>query len=397
MNLAVRPGDYGAKPVTDTRVDRVEIFESFAGAERFWRALEHDDNLATPFQRHDFLKLWQIHVGAPTGVTPLIVVGVNAKRAPLFLWPLGRHIAHGCRIVEFLGGKHANFNMGLWRRDVAAKITADDLRVVLLQFSSHADVLKLTHQPMTWAGATNPLALLAYQKAANTGFSGALVPDFEDLLRARTNAAARKKMRKKERALADFGTVHFERVCDAAGIRLALDVFFKQKNARMRSIGVADVFSKPGVRRFIEAAATAQTGCHEAPIELYTLSVNDIIVATMGGIVGGGRFSAMFNSIAEGRYAVESPGEQLLLRVVRDCCERGLTTFDLGIGESHYKNLFCRDAEPLFDCYLPLTARGRLHAVAFKMAAACKRSIKQNTAFWSMVRATRRMRARLSA
>jgi CelD/BcsL family acetyltransferase involved in cellulose biosynthesis len=397
MNLAVRTGDYNARPVMDSRVDRVEIFGNLAGAATYWRALEHDENLATAFQRYDFLKFWQIHIGAPAGVTPLIVVGVNAKRAPLFLWPLGRHTAHGGRIAEFLGGKHANFNMGLWRRDVAAKITADELRAVLTQLSNHADVLKLTHQPMTWAGATNPLALLPYQKAANTGFSGALVSNFEDLLRARTNAAARKKMRKKERALADFGAVRFERVSAPAGIRLALDVFFKQKNARMRSIGVADVFSQPGVRRFIEAAATVQTNGNEAPIELYTLSVNDIIVATMGGIVARRRFSAMFNSMAEGHYAVESPGEQLLLRVVRDCCERGLTTFDLGIGESHYKNLFCRDAEPLFDCYLPLTARGRLHATAFKIATACKRSIKQNTAFWSGVRAMRRLRARLSA
>ena len=397
MNLAVRPGEYGAKLVASTRVDRVEIFGDLAGAETFWRALEHDDSLATPFQRYDFLKLWQIHVGAQAGVTPLIAVGLNTGGIPLFLWPLGRRTVRGCRIAEFLGGSHANFNMGLWRRDVAARMTADELRAVLFQLSNHADVLKLTHQPMTWAGATNPLALLPYQQAPNTGFSGALAPDFEDLLRARTNAAARKKMRKKERALADFGAVRFERVTDAAGIRLALDVFFKQKNARMRSIGVADVFSKPGVRRFIEAAATAQTGGHDATIELYTLSVNDIIVATMGGIVGGGRFSAMFNSIAEGRYAVESPGEQLLVRVVRDCCERGLTTFDLGIGESHYKNLFCRDAEPLFDCYLPLTTRGRLPATAFKIAAACKRGIKRNTAFWSVVRAVRRLRARLSA
>jgi CelD/BcsL family acetyltransferase involved in cellulose biosynthesis len=150
------------------------------------------------------------------------------------------------------------------------------------------------------------------------------------------------------------------------------------------------------VRRFIEAAATAPTDGHGAPIELYTLSVNDIIVATMGGIVAGGRFSAIFNSIAVGRYAIESPGEQLLLRVVRDCCERGLMTLDLGIGESHYKNLFCRDAEPLFDCYLPLTARGRLHATAFKIIAACKRGIKQNATFWSAVRTMRRLRARLS-
>ena len=116
----------------------------------------------------------------------------------------------------------------------------------------------------------------------------------------------------------------------------------------------------------------------------------------MGGIVGGGRFCAMFNSIAQGRYAIESPGEQLIVNLVRRCCERGLDTFDLGIGEAHYKNLFCGDAEPLFDSYLPLNATGKLLAAGFGMAASIKRAIKQRPALWTLVSALRRLRARLS-
>ena len=80
----------------------------------------------------------------------------------------------------------------------------------------------------------------------------------------------------------------------------------------MRAIGVPDAFAVPGVRRFIEAAATEPIDGGEPLIELYALSVDDIIVATMGGIVGNGRFCAMFNSIIQGRFAVESPGEQLI-------------------------------------------------------------------------------------
>jgi CelD/BcsL family acetyltransferase involved in cellulose biosynthesis len=147
------------------------------------------------------------------------------------------------------------------------------------------------------------------------------------------------------------------------------------------------------VRRFIEAAATEPHAKRPAPIELYELSVNDIIVATMGGIVGGGRFCAMFNSITQGRYAIESPGEQLIVNLVRRCCERGLDTFDLGIGEAHYKNLFCGDAEPLFDSYLPLSAGGRLLATAFAIAASVKRAIKQSQPLWSLAGAARRLRA----
>ena len=400
MNVVpIRSAPAGARSLqaADRHVARTEIFNTMAAAEPHWRALEQADILATPYQRYDFLKLWQRHVGSEAGITPFVVVGFNASREPLFLWPFGsRHIGSMVSL-EFLGGKHANFNMALWRRDVAATIEANDLRKVLRQLAGRADFVKLTSQPLTWGGATNPFALLPNQRAPNYGFSGALVPDFEALLRARTNAETRKKMRKKERALRSFGELRFERALAPDDVRRVLDAFFKQKSARMRTLGVPDAFAVPGVRRFIEAAATEPATGGEFLIELYALSVDDIIVATMGGIVGGGRFCAMFNSIIEGRFAVESPGEQLILKLVHSCCERGLDTFDLGIGEARYKNLLCGDAEPLFDSYLPLSPPGRLFALALSIGATIKRAIKQRPALWSTVGVLRRMRARLSA
>jgi CelD/BcsL family acetyltransferase involved in cellulose biosynthesis len=198
--------------------------------------------------------------------------------------------------------------LALWRRDAAANTTADDLRAVLRLIAGRADLVKLINQPRTWAGSTNPFALLPQQRSANFGFSGALMPDFEALLRSRANAAARKKMRKKERTLANYGTVRFQHASGTHEGRRVLDAFFKQKRERMRALGVPDVFTEPGVRRFIEAAVTGQLSDGGPPIELYSLSVDDIIVATVGGIVGAGRFSAMFNSIAQDSYASESPG-----------------------------------------------------------------------------------------
>jgi CelD/BcsL family acetyltransferase involved in cellulose biosynthesis len=267
---------------------------------------------------------------------------------------------------------------------------------VLANLEGLADLIVLINQPLTWAGSTNPFALLPQQRSANFGFSGALAHDFEALLRARTKAATRKKMRKKERNLAGYGDVRFWQARGPEQIRHVLDAFFKQKSARMRAIGVSDVFAAPGARRFIEAA-TAESAAGDDPlIELYALSVNDIVVATMGGIAGDGRFCAMFNSIAQGPYAAESPGEQLIVNLVRQCCERGLDTFDLGIGQARYKTLFCGDAEPLFDSYWPLSATGRRAAIPFRLAAAAKRAIKQHPGLWRMIGTLRRLRARIS-
>jgi CelD/BcsL family acetyltransferase involved in cellulose biosynthesis len=387
--------DRSPAPV-DGHIAEITVFADMAAVEPHWRALEQASVLATPYQHYDFLRLWHRHVGAVSGISPFIVVGFNPFGTPLFLWPLGLRQVAGLRVVEFLGGKHANFNMALWRSDVASQLQASDIKAVLGRLGPEADLLKLSNQPLTWGGATNPFALLPHQRAANYAFSGGLIPDFDALLRARTNAAARKKMRKKERTLAGYGHVQFARAEGQREIRHALDVFFKQKSARMRAQGLNDVFADPNVRRFVEDAASTARADGQPLIELYTLSVDDMVVATMGGIVGRGRFCAMFNSIVNGRYAVESPGEQLIVQLVRQCCDRGLDTFDLGIGSARYKNLFCSDAEPLFDSFLALSAAGLLPAVSYRIAAVAKRIIKERSSLWTLVKAGRGLRARLS-
>src|SRR5690242_13135883 len=268
----------------DSAVTEVAVFDDMAAAEGPWRALEGSGSLATPYQGYDFLYRWQAHLGAATGITPAIAVAFNPARAPLFLLPLGMRRIGGLRALEFLGGKHANFNMGLWRRDVAATIGASDLRNMTRELAGRADLLMLTAQPLTWGGVTNPLALLPHQPSANHGFSCALIPDFEALFRARTNSSTRKKMKKKERGLAAMGEVRFERASDARQINRVLDAFFKQKSARMRLLGQPDVFADPAVRRFVAAVAEPE-GKRAAPAELYALSVDDMIVATLGGIV----------------------------------------------------------------------------------------------------------------
>jgi CelD/BcsL family acetyltransferase involved in cellulose biosynthesis len=378
------------------RIARVEIVRDMAAAKPHWLALEQAHCFMTPYQAFDFLDLWQRHIGAGEGVTPCILIGFDAADAPLFVLPLGcRRAAGGLKAVEFLGGKHANFNMGLWRADCLATVTADDLRAVFAHLSGEADVVSLGNQPLMWAGRDNPLALLPHQPSPSFGFSGPLQADFEALFDARTSAVGRRKMRKKERTLAGFGEVTFARASTEADIRRVAEDFFTQKSARMRSIGLPDVFAAQDVRDFCTAGVLAPTAAGSRLIELYTLSVGDTIVATMGGVCADGRFSAMFSSIIHDRFKTESPGEQLLVRVVRDCCERGLHTFDLGVGEASYKSLFC-DPDPMFDSDWPLTAKGRAFALAHRGFAAAKRAVKQTPALWSVIVTARRIKARLT-
>lgn len=400
MNIAVRPPVVDDAPPLAAAAPgfaRIDIVRDMAAARPHWLALEQASCFMTPYQAFDFLDLWQRHIGAGEGVEPFIVVGFDEANAPAFLLPFGRWpMAGGLVAIEFLGGKHSNFNMGLWRTDVLASLTAATLNDIFAHLSGEADLVVLGNQPATWAGRDNPLALLPHQASPSFGFSGPLQRDFDALFDARTSTVGRRKMRKKERTLAGFGELSFARASTEADIHRVAEDFFTQKSARMRAIGLPDVFAAQDVRDFIMAGALAPTAYGDRLIELYTLSVGDTIVATMGGVCAGGRFSAMFSSIVHDRFKTESPGEQLLVRVVRDCCARGLHTFDLGVGEASYKSLFC-DADPMFDTYLPLSAKGRAFALARRLAANAKRAVKQNPYLWKLIVAARRVKARLNS
>lgn len=388
--------DAGLGPVIDGKIARVAVYDDFASAEPAWRALEQQATLATPYQGYDFLRLWHRHIGAASGVTPCVVVAYDAKGTPLFLWPFGSRRLGSLRVVEFLGGKHANFNMAIWRRDVVAQIGVAELQRVLDRLRARTDLVMLANQPLNWAGCANPFALLPQQYSPSFGHSGALSRDYNAMFEANTSPGTRKKLRRKERLLAGHGEVRFQQAKGPAEIRAVLEDFFRQKTARTRAIGLPDVFGDDDVRQFLRAAAETSTAAGEPLIELYTLTVDGVIVATVGGIVADGRFTGMFISIVHGLYAAESPGQQILMHVVRHCCERGLHTFDLGIGEAKYKDLFCPDAEPMFDSYWPLSPAGRRAAVALRFIATAKRTIKQQPLLWSMIVKARKLRARLS-
>jgi CelD/BcsL family acetyltransferase involved in cellulose biosynthesis len=112
-------------------------------------------------------------------------------------------------------------------------------------------------------------------------------------------------------------------------------------------------------------------------IELHAIEAEGEMLALLAGATHGRRLSCLFNTYTLGPHARQSPGLVLLPHVISDLTARGFKTFDLGIGEARYKAVFCKDTEPLLDCFLPLTLRGGPATWVARAVAAAKRRIKQ--------------------
>jgi CelD/BcsL family acetyltransferase involved in cellulose biosynthesis len=372
-----------------SRVTGVDIFHDLNQVETIWRSLESPRQFSTPYQRFDFLSPWQRQVGERQNLSPFIVIAHDAERRPLLLLPLVLRHQRGVRTACFMGGKHATFNMPLWDRDFAAGITAADLDALLsaIRSRSAADVLALTQQPLHWRESPNPMALWPNQPSANGCPLMTMVPGAPPA--ARISRSFRSRLKGKERKLQ---TLPGYRYCTASTdkeIRRLLDAFFRLKPLRMAEQKLPNVFAEPGVEDFIRSACMTPLADGGHAIEIHALECDDEVIAIYAGVADGYRFSMMFNTYTMSGNSRHSPGLVLMRNIVDHYAERGYQTLDLGVGSDDYKKLFCKADDPIFDCFIPLSLRGRVTATAMSGINRAKYLVKHTPALFQMAQKLR--------
>ncbi len=350
-----------------SRIAGIDIVHDLTAAEDIWRKLEGAQTSFTPYQRFDFLNPWQRAVGEREGLVPFIVVAYDAERRPLVLLPLALRHAYGARCASFMGGKHSTFNMALFDRDFAASATLADLEGLISAIAqrSEADVFTLLQQPVRWRDLPNPLALLPHQPSANDCPLG------------------------KERKLQSLPGYRSHVVSSQADITRVLDWFFRVKPLRMAEQKLPNVFADPGIEDFIRGACTAPLAGGKHAIDIHALECDEEVIAIFAGVADGHRFSMMFNTYTMSANSKYSPGLILMRDIIDHYAAQGYRALDLGIGSDDYKRLFCKNDEPIFDSFIPLSQRGKLAAGVMSGLNRTKRLVKHNPALLEMAQKLR--------
>ncbi len=363
-------------------IARVDIVSDLAAIEPVWRALEAPEHVSTPYQRFDLLSAWQSHVGTTENAIPFIVVARDAELRPLLLMPLTLRHAFGVRVASFMGGKHTTFNMPLMDRDFAARASGGDLDALLAGLRDHGgvDVLALAQQPLHWHEVANPLACLPHQPCVND-CPVLLMPPCAAPTALLSNSF-RKRLRSKEKKLQAQPGYRYVVADSDTEITELLDWFFRTKPVRMAEQKLPNVFAEPGVEEFVRTACMAKLGCGRRVIEIHALRCDAEIIALFAGVAGGERFSMMFNTYTLSENARWSPGLILMRSIIDHYARAGVRALDLGIGSDDYKLMFCKDDEPIFDSFVPLTARGHLAAGAMAALGRAKHAVKHSPALF---------------
>jgi CelD/BcsL family acetyltransferase involved in cellulose biosynthesis len=361
---------------------RVEVFDDPARVLDAWRDLS-PEICASFYQSETFLLAWLESFAARERARPFFILARDEGGAALALLPLGLFRFGPLRVAQFLGGKHSNYNLGLFRADrvFAARDLTTLLRTAARAVPDGPHLYRLVNLPLFWRDVANPMTLLPHRPAASDAFATRLARDGEAFLAARLSADARKKLRKKEKRLATMGALRYFRAQSAQDAEQIIDAYFAHKSRQ----GAGHVAREQidATRDFYCALARRDMGT----MEFHALALEGRIVAALGAGRNGVRLQGMFISYEpDPEIAKSSPGELLLSQVLRDACARGLLSFDLGIGEARYKNVFCDETERLADVLFAPTALGRIAAPFFAVAAAAKARIKSDPRLFAQVK-----------
>lgn len=373
----------------------VAVFTDMREAQADWAELERTAPHSA-YQRRDWILPWLGTLGRERGVSPAVALARDALGRPLALLPLGVMRRGPLRLAEFLGGKDANFGLGLFRPD--HRFEADDLRAFLDAAAKATpggiDLFALVNQPRSWSGQANPLLAIARNPSPADAYKTALSAPGEAFLASRVSKDTRKKLRQKANRLAEFGPVRHERAATAAQARAILAAFQAQKAQRMEQKGLDNIFEGPASAEFFERIAVEPFERGQAPaVELHALYAGERIVATFAGAIACGRFSGMFNSFDLAPELTRcSTGEILLAKLVEQKCDEGLTMLDLGVGDARYKHTFCDQTEELFDAYHAVTPGG--HALKWVKGAKrdLKRRVKHDPRLWKAIETLRKLK-----
>jgi CelD/BcsL family acetyltransferase involved in cellulose biosynthesis len=373
-----------------SRIAAVDLIVDLDQAEAVWRSLENHQHFSTPYQRFDFLHPWQRTVGAREGLKPLVVVAYDRDRVPLLLLPLVLKQVWGVRVVHFMGGKHATFNMALWDRDFATVASRADLNVLFaaIRERANADVLAFSQQPLTWQDLPNPMALLARQPSINDCPMMTMAPGTP--VTTRVSHSLRRRLSAKERKLKGLPGYRYQVAVEDTDVKRLLDAFFRIKPQRMAEQKLPNVFADPGVEDFIRSACMTRLPDGGHVIEIHALENDSDVIALFAGVADAYRFSMMFNTYTVSALSRYSPGLVLIRYIVDHYGERGYRALDLGIGSDDYKKLFCKVNEPIFDCFIPLGPRGSAVATAMSVANRAKRLVKRSPALLRLAQRLRR-------
>jgi CelD/BcsL family acetyltransferase involved in cellulose biosynthesis len=369
----------------------IRVSTDTEGILREWGALEAS-GLFTYFQSRAWCLSWLEDVGTTARASAVFVLGTWADGTPVFLLPLQVRSKRGFRLLEFLTVPHASYGFGLYDKHFLETEASDWFAAhfsALLQILPAHDAVYFRDMPERMLGYHNPLHGLARFKGANPAFMMGLTPDFQGLLASKRSTETLRSMRKRDKRLADSGSLHFGAPETGDERVHVIGKMFADQEKRLAQTGVRDVYGDVD-RRFLIGLSDPNLHGKSALIP-YRLTLDGTPICVLLGGRACGVFWAMITSLADGEWRKHSPGDYTLRHVIAQQCTDGVQYFDFALGYSDYK-LAWADTEIETSLIIQASSlKGLVLALTLGLKHTMKRLLKRQAVLRDVTFALRRI------
>ncbi|MBX9925918.1 MAG: GNAT family N-acetyltransferase [Hyphomicrobiaceae bacterium] len=287
--------------------------------------------------------------------------------APLLL-PLVVTVERGARV-----GRFASFGVTDYNAPIGATLcgsdkvaTAHAVVAAIRAASAGIDVLRLDNM---LPSAGNPLLAHPLARAArHQGNSLTLTGSVEDLLKSR-GKKYRKEVERCYRLLDGEGPWRFALANTPADIDAAYAALEAQQAERHAGGETGYALDTPHVSTFYRTVLANSAQDSAGFGRIYTLTVNDKIIAVLLGIVHGQTFILLRIANGGPSWRHLSPGRLVVVEAMRHGLTEGITTYDMGIGDYAFKRGFGCEKIALTDLTVALTIRGQPYVQALAAKA----------------------------
>lgn len=370
----------------------LKVYRDIAPLEEEWRALEAGP-LCSVHQTFDWCRIWLKHHSRE----PLVIVARyephGGHQQAAFILPLVIESRGPIRLARYIGARFSNLNFGAFSEPFLAYADRDIMLTVRNRIKSlplGVDAIVLDRQPATWLGYTHPFLHWPRVENHNRSFQITLEGGIETALTRGNAKRRRKKVRKSERLLKEFGEFSYVRATDAAEAHTMLEAFFRQKALRFRVSGIPNIFEKPAVRAFFHELAEHSLEQDRKLLELQAIRLADGTLCALSALSRkDGHVICQLSSIETGPTERASPGELLFYHSIRDSCEAGDTLFDFGVGDEQFKRSWCDMHTTHYDTTIAITPLGGIAAMVAGQYVAVKRLAKSTPTTWRLAKSLR--------
>lgn len=378
---------------------RVEIVDSMQPLEAEWRALE-TDNLASIHQSFDWCATW-----VEVYRNPLAIIRGSIGERTVFILPLEIVRSNMVRRAQFIGAQGSNINTGLFAVEFLESVghlAAFHQEQITRALKGKVDVLLLQNVPFEWRARQSPLASLPSIENQNHAFQLPFLDSFETTLKQVNAKRRRKKYRQQTRMLDEKGGYDHLIASTSEDRHRLLQLFFDLKAERFKTAGLPDVFQSPETRNFLQGLTGLRNddGAYVA-LEIHALQLKGMHQGHIPAVAAvsrkGDHIICQFAAIDETLVPETSPGELLFWLMIEHFHHQDIALFDFGIGDQTYKRSWCPVETVQHDVILPISALGRVAALAQRSLTRTKAAIKANRQVYGFVQRLRARTARRAA